>query len=142
MVEPKEFSAYVYKCTRKCSEKLSLEKQKEFFDHYWNLDDYKLQTSLIATCVKKQSKRRTLHTLVRSSQKRQFSRQFFVNKIQICRDMFVNILNVSAKHINTALYKTRNLKVCDQRGTDGGYNKISEHQKKLCHQSHNPISSL
>ena len=43
--------------------------------------------------------------------------------------MFVNILNVSKKCINNALYKTRSLKVCDQRGTGGGHIKISEHQK-------------
>ena len=43
--------------------------------------------------------------------------------------MFVNILNVSTKRINTALFKIRNLKVCDQRGTGGGHKKISEHQK-------------
>ena len=67
---------------------------------------------------------------MRNSQKRKFSRQYFVNKIQICRDMFVNILNVSTKCINTGLYKTRNLKVFDQQGTGGGHNKISEHQKK------------
>ena len=42
--------------------------------------------------------------------------------------MFV-ILNVSTKRINTALYKTRNLKVWDQQGTGGGHNKISERQK-------------
>ena len=70
-----------------------------------------------------------MHILVRNTQKRQFSRQYFVNKIHICRDGFFNILNVSTKRINTALYKTRNLKVCDQRGTSGGHNKISEHQK-------------
>ena len=43
--------------------------------------------------------------------------------------MFVNNKNVSTKHVNTALYKTSNLKVCDQRGTGGGHNKISEYQK-------------
>ena len=43
--------------------------------------------------------------------------------------MFVNILNVSTKRINTAVYKTRNLKVYDQQGTGDGHNKKSEHQK-------------
>ncbi|CAG9765894.1 unnamed protein product [Ceutorhynchus assimilis] len=128
LVHPKEFVEYICPCSMECHQKVSIEERRQFFDHYWNLGDYNVQTTYLSTCVREEKKKRA-HTAARNPEKRQFSRQYFINKHLVCRNMFVKTLQISTKRINTSLCKIRKLSTLDCRGVAGGHNKISDEQK-------------
>ncbi|CAH0560827.1 unnamed protein product [Brassicogethes aeneus] len=100
LTKPKEFVEYKCTCSSKCNEKLSIEDQRKFFNHFWNLADYNVQTTYLSTCVREQPVQRKIVS-ARDPNKR----QYFVNKVAVCRDLFINILRISTKRINTALQK-------------------------------------
>ncbi|CAG9773605.1 unnamed protein product [Ceutorhynchus assimilis] len=128
LVHPKEFVEYICPCSMECHQKVSIEERRQFFDHYWNLGDYNVQTTYLSTCVREEKKKRA-HTAARNPEKRQFSRQYFINKHLVCRNMFVKTLQISTKRINTSLCKIRKLSTLDFRCVAGGHNKISDEQK-------------
>lgn len=129
LVQPKEFIEFKCKCLANCHEKISLEEQRNFFQQYWNLADYNVQTTFLSTYIRESSVKKKLVT-AKNPQMRNFSRQYFINKTEVCRDMFINVLRVSTKRINTALCKVRKLEIPDRRGlSSGGHNKMSADQE-------------
>lgn len=125
LVSSKPFVDFNCLCKNGCYTKVSTEDRKQFFTHYWTLADYNVQTTFISSCVREEAiKRQTLKAVNRT--KRNFSRVYTINKIAVCRQMFVQTLGISSKRVNTSMFKVRNLSIPDKRGVAGGHNKMSE----------------
>lgn len=115
-------------CKNQCHLKISAAERKFFFNSFWNLADYNTQTTFLSTYVKEQTVKRKRKS--NDSEKRNFSRTYMLqNNIQVCRDMFINTLQISTKRVNSSLAKVRTLLIPDKRGIAGGHNKMSEQQR-------------
>lgn len=73
------------------------------------------------------------------SKKKSYSRQYFLDGVSVCRDMFIKRLQTSAKRINTSLCKmfskkTKTLSnscITDNRGVHSGYNRASPESEEF-----------
>lgn len=127
-MDQRSFIDYQCKCKNQCYLKISAAERENFFTSYWNLADYNTQTTFLSTYVKENPTKRKRKSL--DSEKRNFARTYLLgNNHQVCRDMFINTLQISTKRINTALCKVRTLAIPDKRGIAGGHNKMSNDQR-------------
>lgn len=128
-IADKKFIPYSCECTLSCSTNISENQQKIEFDKFSELGSYVSQNLFIAATVKEVPVKRK-RSNVASKKQKQFSREYYLNKILVCRNMFIKTLGISTKRINTSLVKMRTEdSITDKRGTQGGWNKLSEDLK-------------
>lgn len=128
LIEPKKFLDYDCSCIRKCKELVPVEKRLKEFQKFYELGSYNAQSMYLAACVKEQPVKRSYVSTNTSniSKKKKYSRLYFLQGIQVCRDMFIKTLQTTPKRVNTSLCKMRSDDgLVDRRGTQGGHNKIS-----------------
>lgn len=84
------------------------------------------QLVLVHLCVKKKKRVYGL-----GNRKRDYSRKYYIDNVNVCRDTFVKTLQISTKRVDTALKKLRSSTITDKRGKlQGGRNKIDEDRKQ------------
>lgn len=123
-VKPKAFIDFKCICKTKCWEKIDSNTRRKIFESFYKLGNYNTQNMYIAASVKEaEVKRRTTN----SNMKKKFSRKYLLDKVEVCRDLFIKTLGVSTKRVNTVLTKMRSQDLIDKRGSkSGGKNKCSE----------------
>ncbi|CAG9837700.1 unnamed protein product [Diabrotica balteata] len=127
-VEKKEFKDFNCSCKMNCYVKVTTNDREEQFNRYWELGDYNAQTAFIGALVHEGNKNRSYGE---TNSNRTYSRKYMLNKIQVCRNLFINTLGISIKRVNTAMKKLRSSTLTDKRGQkQGGKNKISQERKQ------------
>ncbi|KAF9412137.1 hypothetical protein HW555_009267 [Spodoptera exigua] len=93
------------------------------FHNYKNIEVQPKNMYIAASVKEADVKRR----MTNSNMKKKFSRKYLLDKVEVCRDLFVKTLGVSTKRVNTALTKMRSQDCLDKRGSkSGGKNKCSD----------------
>ncbi|KAF9822906.1 hypothetical protein SFRURICE_010435, partial [Spodoptera frugiperda] len=96
----------------------------KIFESFYKLENYNTQNMFIAANVKEADVKRRM---TNSNMKKKFSRKYLLDKVEVCRDLFVKTLGISTKRVNTALIKMRSQDFIDRRGSkSGGKNKCSD----------------
>ncbi|KAL0821958.1 hypothetical protein ABMA28_005346 [Loxostege sticticalis] len=121
-VSPKKFIDFQCSCQKKCHEIVSVEKRLAQFKKFYSLGSYNAQNMFLTALIKEQP----------VSKKKSYSRQYFLDGVSVCRDMFVKTLQTSAKRINTSLCKMRSgSSITDNRGVHGGCNRASPESEEF-----------
>ncbi|KAH9639301.1 hypothetical protein HF086_012911 [Spodoptera exigua] len=127
IVSPKEFIDYECNCLKKCHENISVEKRLAQFKKFYSLGSYNAQNMFLTALINEQPVKRhyvATDNKTQVSKKKSYSRQYFLDGVSVCRDMFVKTLQTSAKRINTSLCKMRSDScITDNRGLHGGFNR-------------------
>ncbi|CAG9573071.1 unnamed protein product [Danaus chrysippus] len=132
-VQPKVFIDYKCNCKTKCWEKIDSNNRHKIFETFYKLENYNTQNMYIAASVKEADVKRRM---TNSNMKKKFSRKYLLDKVEVCRNLYVKTLGVSTKRVNTALAKLRSQDCLDRRGSkSGGWNKCSDElvSQVICH---------
>ena len=100
LVQPKECIDFQCNCTLKCNEIVSFQEREHFFQQFWGLESYNAQTGFIAATVKSHKVKRKRN---KNSNRRQNTRVYKINNQTVCRNMYIQILRISPKRVNTAV---------------------------------------
>lgn len=129
-------------CQPYCSDKIDLERQKNIFTAYWQMD-HKGKTCFLRESVRrvnvKQKKDYELQPIKRKN-KREFSYQYTLKNIEgvsvhVCTDFFVKCLQENRNRIYRAVASaTSNPDGVDQRGKSEHKHKIPETSKNVVRQ--------
>lgn len=127
IVSPKKCIDFQSSCLKKCHENVSVEKRLDQFKKFYSLGFYNAQNMFLTALIKVQPVKRhyvATDNKTKVSKKKTYSRQYFLDGVSVCRDMFVKTLQTSAKRINTSFYKMRSGScITDNRGVHGGCNR-------------------
>lgn len=121
--EAKQFSDYKCGCLKKCGEKLPVDEKRSFFQKFYDLASYDLQTSYIAATIKEMPIKRKR---AKDGPGKSYTRVYMLGNFEVCRDTYINTYQISTKRVNTALEKKRSTQIKDERGKSGGKKKIGE----------------
>lgn len=94
-------------CPRKCFENLTEEIRTQICSDFWSLGDHNSQVQFVSKCVERVPKKQVLLATIETSRRHWSYKYFFsINqvKIQVCKKMFCNTLDISDKWIVT-IYK-------------------------------------
>lgn len=83
---------------------------------------------LVALVKEKPVKRHYVSTDKKTNvnKKKTFFREYTLEGVSVCRDIFVKTLQTFTKRINTSLHKMRSTnEIIDKRGNQAGYNRSS-----------------
>ncbi|CAK1598006.1 unnamed protein product [Parnassius mnemosyne] len=135
IVSPKKFIDFQCCCVKKCHENVTVEKRLAQFKKFYSLGSYNAQNMLLTALVKEQPVKRhyvATDNKTNVSKKKFYSRQYFLDGVSVCRDIFVKTLQTSAKRINTSLCKMRSeSRITDNRGVHGGRNRASPESEEF-----------
>lgn len=89
-------------CRFKCSENITEEQRQKYFDKYWSLGDWELQSSFLNSVIALGETNRKIQNAVRS---RKFSSQFYLGDKRVCKTFFLVTLDVSHKRVDNIAKK-------------------------------------
>jgi len=120
----KEFNpAYKCPCKKKCTDKIAIDELTNKSRMFANLADFNAQNAYIAGSISEVNKSRGTKNV---ESKRQFSRVYDINGMEVCKETFLKVYNVSSCRVNSVMKKKRLNDIVDKRGKKtGGWNKIS-----------------
>ncbi|CAG9783437.1 unnamed protein product [Diatraea saccharalis] len=114
-------NGYNCSCKKKCTEKVTEIERKTVFENYWAAGSYEARCALLQSFCKELEKSRN------KSNKRTFTRKYYLKGVSVCKAAFLKTLSISQKPLDIALAKHRQQKpLLDKRGCTGGHNKITE----------------
>ncbi|XP_041971072.1 uncharacterized protein LOC121727355 [Aricia agestis] len=128
IISPKKFINFKCSCSKRCHDKVSVEQRLAQFEKFYSLGSYIAQNIYLTTVIKEQPVKRHYAAKNKESKgsKKNYSRQYLLDNVSVCKDMFINTLQTSGQRINTSLSKMRSDRcITDNRGVHGGYNKAS-----------------
>ncbi|XP_077296972.1 uncharacterized protein LOC143918786 [Arctopsyche grandis] len=129
LIESKDFIDYDCGCPLKCNDLISVQKRRSEFQKFYDFGSYNSQSMFIAACVKEKPVKRS-YVSKKSKDKatrRQFSREYYLSGVRVCKNMFLKTLQTTSKRVDTSLKKIRSDEaITDKRGNHGGWNKIAE----------------
>lgn len=129
LIESKHFIDYDCSCPLKCNDLISVQKRRVEFQKFYDFGSYNAQSMFIAACVKEKPVKRS-YVSKKSKDKatrRQFSREYYLSGVRVCKNMFLKTLQTTSKRVDTSLKKIRSDEaITDKRGNHGGWNKIAE----------------
>lgn len=133
VVPAKKFKDYTCSCLKRCARVISKQRREIEFKTYNTLGSYIAQTFYLISNVKEIPKKRSYTTSSIKKTNRQFSRVYMLDGVVVCKDMFLNTLQVSPQKITGGLKKQRDGGVAnDKRGkAQGGWNKLPEESVKF-----------
>lgn len=111
MIPAKKFTPQsTCKCRRKCADKISINRQKQIFDNYYEKSSWVQKTLFLRARVKQfkaKNKKSSMFPIIPLKQ-RQFSFTYSLTdanetEIVVCREFFLRCLNVNAMRVNRAL---------------------------------------
>lgn len=132
-VEAKVFRDNSCTCVKECHRLVPKDKREEDFQKYVTLGSYEAQLLFIVNCVKETPKSRS-YTVTTENQSRGvkktkvYTRTYTICGIKVCKNMFLNHLQITPKKVDVSLKKNRDGDtIKDKRGqTRGGWNKTKE----------------
>ena len=132
IVAPKIFKEdYLCPCSKKCHNVVNTEIRKRFFNQFWNIGTFEGRCALLCKCVKEVEKKRcyTKNKVSRRSK----SRMYYIEDKHVCKEAFLNTLQINHNRIRVALSQMKDNIILDKRGrSSGGRNAISaERIKKI-----------
>lgn len=123
-IQPKAYVDFKCHCKTKCWEKIDSSRRQKIFEMFYRLENYNTQNMFIAANINENEVKRRM---TNSNMKKKFSRKYLLDKVEVCRDLYVKTLGVSSKRVNTALIKIRSQDCMDKRGLkSGGKNKCND----------------
>lgn len=114
LVKAKCFLDFDCQCSLNCRSKIEANVRKTIFEQFWAFQTYESQVNFIAASVTQQSIKRKR---TKASNIRQFTRTYHLNKVCVCRNMFIKTLQISTKTVDTALKKFNTGNIKDEKGT-------------------------
>ncbi|CAH1957700.1 unnamed protein product [Acanthoscelides obtectus] len=100
---------FVHTCRYSCS-KMSEAERQTFFDKFYNIPTYDLQTAFLASCIQKCE-------VVRRSQRaecnRRFSTKIMVSNMRVCKAFFLKTLDISNRRFTTVCEKVDRFEYCN-----------------------------
>lgn len=109
---PKPFNDFNCNCPKRCTNKVPTAIRKKIFEKFWDLGSYDCQTTFIAALISEINTKRKRSL----TNKRIYTRHYQLDKVGVCKELFVKTLGISGKRVNTALNKIRSDSVTDKRG--------------------------
>lgn len=121
LITPKEFVDYHCKC--KCFERISVDIRKREFQRFWALDTRAAKCLFISSNISTKDVKRKRN---KQSNLRQFTREYHLANIKICKQLFLESLRISNGRVNDCLKKSRGSEpIQDNRKHGGGRKKAS-----------------
>ena len=120
-------------CKRlKCHSIISEDRRKLVFNFYWGLEDITKQRQFIINSVIKPTKAR--YTLKSHTSRRKDSLKYHFcldnNKVEVCKQFFLNTLAISERTVQTAFKKSKNGMVEDDHRGKTKHNNEAMQQRK------------
>ena len=120
-------------CKRlKCHTIISEDRRKLVFNFYWGLEDITKQRQFIINSVIKHYKAR--YTLTSHTSRRKDSLKYYFcldnNKVEACKQFFLNTLAISERTVQTAFKKSKNRMVEDDHRGKTKHNDEAMQQRK------------
>jgi hypothetical protein len=108
----------VCSCKFSCHNKVSLQDRQKFYELYYNADTWETQTSIIVGAVKCEpvTTRRTENKEHCKRQRRSFFLPTPGGDVKICKNMFMETLQIDSARTHRALCKAKSGKLSDLRG--------------------------
>lgn len=131
-VAPKVFKSYKCKCKKKCQRLVATEIRSAAFNKFVVLGSYEAQLLYIVNHIKEIPKVRSYSSTqapkTNKKRSKEYSRKYFIDNFEVCRDMFINNFQITSKRVDVSLKKFRSGQTLnDQRGQkSGGLNKIPD----------------
>ncbi|CAG9796256.1 unnamed protein product [Diatraea saccharalis] len=129
-------------CRKKCNEKISESKRAKIFSMFWDIGDHSRQWDFLTKYATKNGKKRltTDHENTKRLSTISYTLPIYeadnvtINKIPVCKTMFLNTLSISFNFLYTALRKHEKghgVVESDKRGKHGQHiKKLTEDMKK------------
>ncbi|CAH1163388.1 unnamed protein product [Phaedon cochleariae] len=126
-------------CSRKCSDKLSVEMRTRIFTDFWALGDHNKQIQFVSRCVERLPRKQVLLSKIETSRRHWTYRYFFMigaEKVQVCKKMFIDSLDITDKWVTTIykkmdMHESNCVELDDRRGRHANRaNKVREEIKE------------
>ncbi|XP_060554953.1 uncharacterized protein LOC132715878 [Ruditapes philippinarum] len=95
-----------FNCRKKCHSKIMLDEREKIFHHFWSTGSYEKQKEFIGHTILEVPRKRILN---KTDSRRRVSRQYFFqmhgHKIQVCKQFYLDTLDISEAVAYSALSK-------------------------------------
>lgn len=124
-------------CHYKCNEHIDLQKRQDILKQYLSLKDERAKWGFIANSVEKKSAKRIKPPINGVESKRQttfvYSLSLSNKRVIVCKQFFLQTLDISSKKVRTALNKKQESGVVseDKRGQNPAPNRIPEEKREV-----------
>lgn len=106
-VRPKIFKEnYCCPCLKKCHNVVNDEIRKRFFNQFWNIGTFEGRCVLLSKSVVEVDKKRCY--VKNKISRRSKSRQYYINNIPVCKDTFLNTLQINHNRVRVAPNQLKN----------------------------------
>lgn len=128
----KELKPFNHQCRYKCNDKIDEETRQKFFDDYWGLGSWELQSSFLNSAIiigePSRKKNGTVHG-------KSCSCQYHLGNVRVCKEFFLKTLDVSNKRVTNVATKKKNsdtgISPRDKRGRKVPTNKTVQEKTDL-----------